>query len=146
MRCSPSGTDCSRVGPPWGHKLCQQACSRWGTVSTHPQVLAGSSSSTGLPMGSQLPSAVHLLRRGVPSTGYRWISAPPWTSMDCRGTSCLTMDFITSCKGRLSAPTFRAPLPPSFTDLGVCRIVSLTSSHSSLSSAVSPAEIFSALS
>jgi len=77
-----------------------------------PHVLAGSCSSVGLPTGSQLPSGIHLLRRGVPSMGYRWISAPPWNSMDCRGTTCLTMVFITSCKGRLSAPTFRAPPPP----------------------------------
>ena len=66
-----------------------------------------------------------------PFHGYKWISAPLWTSMDCRGTACLTMVFITSCKGRLSAPTFRAPpLSSFFTDLGVCRVVSITSSHS----------------
>jgi len=48
-----------------------------------------------------------------------------------------------SCKGRLSAPASRA-LPPLsfFTDLGVCRVVSLTSSHFSLSTAVSPQLFF----
>jgi len=43
------------------------------------------------------------------------------------------LPFITSCKGRVSALTFQAPPPPCFfTDLGVCRVVSFTSSHSSL--------------
>jgi len=37
----------------------------------------------------------------------------PWTFMDCRGTACLTMVFITSCRGRHSALTFRTPSPPS---------------------------------
>jgi len=111
----------------------------WAPLSTSPQVLAGACSCAGLPMGSQLPSGIHLLWCGVPSMGYRLISAPPWTSMDCRGTVCLTRVSITSCKGRLSPPVSRAPPPLSFfTDLGVCRVVSFTSSHSSLSTAVSP--------
>jgi len=96
-----------------------------------------------VPTGSQPPSGIHLLWWGVPSTGYRWISAPPWTSTDCRGTAYITMVFITSCKGKLSAPAFQAPPHPSFfTDLGVCRVVYLTSSHSSLLTAVSPLSFF----
>jgi len=49
-------------------------------------------------------------------------------------TTCLTpWSFITSCKGRLSALAPGAPSPPSFfTELGVCRVISFTSSHSSL--------------
>jgi len=79
-----------------------------------PQGLAGACSSTVLPTGSQLPSGIHLLWRGVPSMGYRWISSPPWPSMDCRGTACLIMVFIMNCRGKLStlAPGAR-PLPPS---------------------------------
>jgi len=61
-----------------------------------PQVLAGACSSAGLPTGSQHSSGIHLLWRGVPSMGCRLISAPPWTSMGCRGTACLTRVFITS--------------------------------------------------
>jgi len=75
----------------------------WAPLSMGLQVLAGACSSAGLPTVSQLPSGIHLLWRGVPSTGYRWRSAPPWTSMGCRGTTCLTMVFIMSCNGRLSA-------------------------------------------
>jgi len=144
---------------PWGAVLQKQAAPTWfphgvtspaskpapawAPLSMGPQVLAGACSSVGLPTGSQPPSGIHLLRNGVPSTGYRWISAPLWTSMGCRGTICLTMVFITGCKGRLSALTFRAPPPSSFfTDLGVCRVVSLTSSHSSLLTAVSPLSFF----
>ena len=68
MGCSPSGADCSSMGPPWGHKSCQQTCSSVGS-----------------------------------STGCRWISAPPWISMGCRGN--------------LSAPAPGAPplLPSSLT-------------------------------
>jgi len=43
----------------------------WFPLSMGPQVLAGACSSTGFPRGSQLPSGIHLLQRGVPSTGYR---------------------------------------------------------------------------
>jgi len=105
----------------------------WAPLSTGPQVLPGACSSAGLPTGSQPPSGIHLLWHGVPSTGCRWVSAAPWTFTGCRDTACLTMVFSTSCKGRVSARTFRTPPPPSFfTDLGVCRVVSITLFHSSL--------------
>jgi len=108
---SPSGTGCSSVGHPWGHKPCQLICSGMGS-SLHRSTGPGRSLlQRGLPMSSQPPSGIHMLRRGVPSTGYRWRSAPPWTSMDCSGTTCLTMVCITSCKGRCSALTLRASSP-----------------------------------
>jgi len=110
--CSPSGTGCSSVGPSRGHKPSQQVCSGMGS-SLHRSIVPGRSLlQRGLPTGSQLPSDIPLLCRGVPSTGCRWISAPLWASMDCRGTTCLTMVFITSCKGRLSAPVSQEPPPP----------------------------------
>jgi len=89
----------------------------WAPLSTGPQVLAGTCSSTGLPTGSQPPSDSHLLQCGVYSMGYRWRSDPLWTSMGCRWTACLTMVFSTSCKGRLSAPASQAcpPAPSSLT-------------------------------
>ena len=31
MGCSPLGTGCSTMGPPWGHKPCQQTCSSMGS-------------------------------------------------------------------------------------------------------------------
>jgi len=63
--------------------------------------------------------------------------------MYCRGAACLTMVFITGCKGKVSAPVSQAHPPLSFfTDLGVCRVVSLPLSHSSLSTVVSPMTFF----
>jgi len=126
------------VGPHRVTSPTSKLAPAWAPLSTGLQVLAGACCSAGLLMGSQPSSGICLLWHGVPSTGCRWISAPPWTSMGCRGTTCLTMVFISSCKGRLSAPMFQAPPPPSFfTDLGFCRVISFTLSHSFLSTAVS---------
>jgi len=111
------------VSPPRGHKPCQQTCSSMGSSLQGSAGPGRSLLQHRLPTGSQLPSGILLLQRGVPTTGCRWRSAPPWTSMDRRGTTCLTMVFITSSKGRLSALAPPAPPPPSFfTDLGVCRV------------------------
>jgi len=123
--CSPSGTGCSSMGPPWHHKPCQQTFSSRGS-SLHGSAGPGRSLlQRGLSMGSQLPSGIHLLQHGVPSMGCRWRSAPPCTSMGCRGTTCLTMVLITSCKGKLSVLVSRAPPSP------------LTQSQSSLLTATS---------
>jgi len=111
MRCSPSGTGCSSLAPPQGHKSCQQTCFSVGS-SLHRSAGPGRSLlQRGLPTGSQFPSGTHLLRRGVPSTGYRWRSAPPWTSMGCRGTSCPFMTFSMGCRG-ISAPASGPPPTP----------------------------------
>ena len=125
------GAGCSSVGLPQGHKPCQQTCSSTG-FSFHGSAGPGRSLlQCGLPTGSQPPSGVHLLRQGVPSTGCRWRSAPPWTSMGCRGTACLNHGLHHG----LHRKTLFSSI--SSTDPGVCRVVSLTSSHSSLPSAVS---------
>jgi len=134
----PMGCSSSRTAPAWVLPMESQdlpANLFWhGLLSPRGSASpARSPLQRGLSMGSQLPSGIHLLQRGVPSTGYRRMSVPPWTSMDCRGTACLTMVFIKSCKGRVCALTFRAPPPPScLTDLGVCGVVSLTFSLLSL--------------
>ncbi|KAK4825359.1 hypothetical protein QYF61_026878 [Mycteria americana] len=65
MGCSPSGTDCSSVGPPWGHKSCQQTCSSMGSSLHGSRGPARSLLQCGLPTGSQPPSGIHLLWRGV---------------------------------------------------------------------------------
>jgi len=65
----------------------------------------------GLLMGSQPSLGFHL--RGVPSTGCWWISVPPWTSMDCKGRACLTMVFITGCRGISALASGAHPHRPS---------------------------------
>jgi len=114
----------------------------WAPLSTGPQVLAGACSSTGSPQGhsllqastccgmGSLPQATggSLLHRGPP-----WAAggqpASPWSSARVARED--------------SALVSRAPPPPSFfIDLGVCRIVSFTSSHSSLFTAISLQFVF----
>jgi len=100
-------------GSPMGSQALPANLLRCGLLSLHGSTVPGRSLlQRRLPTGSQLPSGTHLLWCGVPSTGCRWTSAPLWTSMGCRGTTCLTMVFITSCKGRLSVPASGAPPPP----------------------------------
>jgi len=82
----PRGAVLQEQTPPaWVHHGVMSPASKpapaWAPLSTGLQVLAGACSSAGSPRGSQPPSGIHLLRRGVPSTGYRWISAPLWTFM-----------------------------------------------------------------
>ena len=102
-------------------------------------VLAGSCSSAGSPQGhSLLQASTCSVMGSLPqATGGDLLHrGPPWAAGE---NPASPWSFIMSCKGRLSALASQAPLPPSFfTDLGVCRVVSLTSSHSSLSTAVSP--------
>jgi len=105
--CSPSGTVCSSVGPPRGHKPCQQTCSGMGCS---PQVLPGTCSSAGSPWGHSLLWASTCSGMG-PSLRCRWVSALLWASMDCRGTACLTMGCSMGCR-RTSAPVPGAPPPP----------------------------------
>jgi len=103
----------------------------WGPLSTVTLVLPGAYSSTGSPQG-------HSFLQASTSSG---MGSLPWLQghMDCRGSACLTMVFIMSCKRRVSAPAFQAPPPPSFfTGLGVCRVASFTLSHSSFLTAVLP--------
>jgi len=79
---------------PWVHRSCQEPAPAWAL----PEVTA----SFGQP----------LLQRGVPSTGYSWISAPPWTSMGCRGTACLIMVCSMGCRGISASAPGASPPPP----------------------------------
>jgi len=117
MGCSPAGTDCFGVGPSQGHKSCQQICSSVGFSlhgSTGP---AKTLLQCRLSMGSQTPLGISTCSTLGSSMDCRWISAPPWTSMGCRGTvclnrtACLIMVFTTGCMG-ISALVPGAPPPP----------------------------------
>ena len=95
--CHASGTDCSSVGPPRGHKSCQQTRSGVGSS------LHGSSPARTL-LKHRLCRDHSLLQAstysGVGSSqGCRWVSAPPWTYIGCSGTACPTMVFTRGCRG-----------------------------------------------
>jgi len=103
-------------GSPQGHKPCQQTCSSVGFSLHRVTGPARSLLQLSLPTGSQ-PSLRTSLCSGVGySTDCMWISAPPSTSMGCRGTACLTMVFIMGCRGiSASAPGVPPPPPSSLT-------------------------------
>jgi len=109
--CSPSGAGCSGVGPPQGHKSCQQTCSGVGSTLHKVTGPARSLLQREIPMESQPPSGAPACSGEGSFPGYRWISAPQWTSMGFRGTTCLTMVCSTSCRG-IAAPVPGAPPPP----------------------------------
>jgi len=115
--CSPSGTDCSSVGSPWGHKSCQQTCSSVDSSIHRSTGPARTLVQHELSMGSQSPSGAPVCSDLGSSKICRWISAPPWTSMSCRETTCLTMVFSMGCS-RISAPVPGAP-PPSPSSLSL---------------------------
>ena len=48
-------------------------------------------------------------------TGSKWISAPPWTSMGCRGTTYSTMVVTTGCRGILARSHITPPTPSELT-------------------------------
>jgi len=127
MGCSPSGTGCSSVGPPQGHKPCQKTCSSVG-FSLHGSTGPGRS----------------LLQCGAPHGGhssFRHPPAPVWGPFHgLQVAICSTVDLHglqgnnlphhglhhelqgkVLCSGISSTPS-----PSFFTDLGVCRVVSLT--------------------
>ena len=91
---------------PWGAGLQEQTAPAWAPLSIGP---ARSCSSTGFPWGHSLLWASTCPGEGS-STDCKWISAPPCTSLGCRGTACLTMVFTTGCRG-ISALVRGAPPP-----------------------------------
>jgi len=118
--CSPSGTGCSSVGPHRVTSPASKPAPAWAPLSTGPQVLAGACSSIGFPQGH------NLLHTHLPS--------PPWISMGCTGTACLTMVFSTVCKGISALAPGAPPCPLSSLTfiLHVHMAVSVTYSYSSL--------------
>lgn len=65
-----------------------------------------------LPMGSQ-PPAASTCSSMRSFRGCRWASAPLWTSMVLRGTSCFTMVYSTGCGGFAALGPRRTAPPPS---------------------------------
>jgi len=128
-----------QCGSPRGHKSCQQTCSGVGSsfhVSPGPDrhLLQ-----RGLCTGSQLPSDIRLLWHGVPSTGCR-------STVDLHGLQGNNLPhhgLHHKLQGKILCSGIWSTSSPSFfTDLGVCRVVSFTSSHSSLLNCHFPTELF----
>jgi len=126
MGCSPSGTGCSSVGPPRGHKPCQQTCSTVGSSLHEATGPARSLLQCGLPTGSHPPA---------PAWGHPWAAGrdllhrePPWAA----GHSLPHQGLLHGLQGNLCPDAWSTSTPSFCTDLGVCRAVSLTSSHFSL--------------
>jgi len=92
-------------GSPRGHKSCQQTCS-----------------SVGSPQGHSLLRASPCSRVGS-SPGCRWVSAPLWASMGCRGTACLTMVCSTGFSGTSAPMPGAPPAPPSALTVGSAGLV-----------------------
>jgi len=64
-------------------------------------------------MGSQPPLGTSTCSSMGSSIGCRWICAPPWTSMGCRGTVYLSIVFSTGCRGISTLVPGAPPPPPS---------------------------------
>jgi len=105
---------------------CQEPAPAWGSPWGHSFLQASPCSGVG-----SLPWATggDLLHHGPPWTAGRQ-PASPWSSSQAAREGSLLRHFR-----HLPPPTF-------FTDLGVCRVVSLLSSHSSLFNVVSPPSLF----
>lgn len=124
-------TNCSNIDPfPQDVALQEETASVWvpSKVTSH----ARSMFQPRFSKGSQPSLGIQLLQCGAPSMGCRWISAPPWISVDCRGKSCLTMVFTVGYGGDLSSGAYSTSCPSFTTDLDAlhsssCHIVSLIS-------------------
>jgi len=109
--CSPSRIGCSSVGPPQGHKPCQQTCSGVGSFPHRATGPARSLLQRGLSMGSQPPLGIHLLQHEV----LRGMHVDICSTVDIhglQGATCLTMVFPMGCRAKISAPAPGAPPPP----------------------------------
>jgi len=125
---SPSGIGCSSVGPPQGHRSCQQTCSSVG-YSLHGSTGPGRSLlQRGLPMVSQPPSAIHLLRCGV-LHGLQVDICSTVVLNGLQGDSQPHHGLLHGLRGNLCSSARSTSSPSSALTL-VSAVVSLTYSHS----------------
>jgi len=126
-RYSPSGAGCSIVGPPQGHKSCQQTCSNLGSCLQGSTGPGRSLFQCGLPTGSLPPSGIHLLQNGV----LHGLQVDICSTMELhglQGDSLRHHGFHHGVQGNLCSGAWSTSFPPAsfFTDHGVCRVVSFT--------------------
>lgn len=98
-----------------GYRSCQETCSGVGTTRA----------------AASLKVYPHAPAWASPQAA-TWISAPPFTSIANRGKSWVTGLFHW-LQGNLCSGTWNSFSPCFFTELGVCRTIFLTFSHSCLS-------------
>jgi len=123
-RCSPSGTGCSSVGPPWGETPCQQTCSGVGS-SLHK--------SWQQPAPVWAPHGITAFFRHPPAPArgpFHGLQVDICSSMDLHGLQGNNLPchgLRHKLQGKALCSDISGTSPPSiFTDLGVCRVVSLT--------------------
>ena len=107
--CSPSGTGCSIVSPPRGHKSCQQRCSGVSsTLHRSWQDPAPAWDPYGVTASFRHPPAL----AWDPFHGLLVYNCSTVDLHGLQGGNCLTVVFITGCRGKLSAPLSGPPSPP----------------------------------
>jgi len=124
-------TNCSRVGPPWGHKSCQKTCSTLCSSLHGTTGPARSLLQHRLPTVSQPPSGIHLLLCGV-LHGLQVDISSTTDLHGLQGGSLPHRGLLHGLQVNLCSGACTTCSPSFFTDLGVCRVVSLTKSHSFL--------------
>jgi len=131
MGCSPSGTGCSSVGPPWGHKSCQQTCFSVGCSLCGSTGPGRSLLQHRFSVVSQPPSGIHLLQCWV----LHGLQVDLCSTVDLQGLQGHSLShhgLLHGPQGNLCSGAWSTSSPSFFTNLGVCRVISLMYSHSSL--------------
>lgn len=113
MGYSPSGKDCSSVGP------------SWATVAARNLLLCG------LSMGCSFFQGAPAAAWGPPEAAVS-LSCLVWSSMDCRGTACSTVVFSVGRRG-ICYSAWSIPFSPSLLTLVSAELFSSHFSCSSLS-------------
>jgi len=128
-----------QCGSPMGAQALPANLLQCGLLSLHGSTGPGRSLlQHGLPMGSQPPSGIHLLRHGV----FHSLQVDICSIVNLHGLQGDNLPHHglhhrLQGKKNFCSSVWSTSSPSFFTDLGVCRVFSLTSSHSSLLTAIS---------
>jgi len=137
---SPSGTGCSSVGPHGVTGPSTKPAPAWAPLTTGPQVLAGACSCAVSPQGHSFLQASTFSGVGsLPRATGGYICS----TVDLRGLQGHGLPHhgvLHELQENLCSSVWSTSSPSFLTNLGVCRVVALTSSHSSV-----PLQLFSHL-
>jgi len=123
-------TNCSSTGPFHGVQSFRNRLLQYGSLMGS-QVLPVNLLQCGLPKGSQPPSGIPLLWCGV----LPGLQVEICSTVDLRGLQGHSVPhhgLLHRLQGNLCSGAWSTSSPSFFTGLGVCKVFSLTSSHSSL--------------